>query len=110
MIDATGKSVIPGLVMLHEHLYYPNGGGWYGNYDESFRGSTWRWRYLHAAMAGNVNGFPDIAIKQQIDAGRKPNPWIDATAPYLQGPGGVAGPNVFAQGRGGCQADGRLLG
>ena len=35
-IDATGKSVMPGLVMVHEHLYYPNGGGWYGNYDESF--------------------------------------------------------------------------
>jgi imidazolonepropionase-like amidohydrolase len=38
-----------------------------------------------------VNGYTDIAIKQQIDAGRKPGPWIDATAPYLQGPGGVAG-------------------
>ncbi len=24
-IDLTGKSVIPGLVMVHEHLYYPNG-------------------------------------------------------------------------------------
>ena len=35
-IDLTGKSVMPGLVMVHEHLYYPNGGGWYGNYDESF--------------------------------------------------------------------------
>jgi imidazolonepropionase-like amidohydrolase len=34
-IDLTGRSVIPGLVMVHEHLYYPNGGGWYGNYDAS---------------------------------------------------------------------------
>src|SRR6187397_791024 len=23
-IDLTGKSVIPGLVMVHEHLFYPN--------------------------------------------------------------------------------------
>src|SRR6476661_3117067 len=25
-IDLAGKSVMPGLVMVHEHLYYPNGG------------------------------------------------------------------------------------
>ena len=25
VIDATGKSVMPGLVMLHEHTYYPTG-------------------------------------------------------------------------------------
>ena len=29
-------SVIPGLVMAHEHLYYPTGPGVYGNLSESF--------------------------------------------------------------------------
>jgi enamidase len=90
-IDLTGKSVMPGLVMVHEHLYYPNGGGWYGNYDESFTRLYLAGGVTSMRTAGNVNGFTDIAIKQQIDAGRKPGPWIDATAPYLQGPGGVAG-------------------
>jgi imidazolonepropionase-like amidohydrolase len=90
-IDLTGKSVIPGLVMVHEHLYYPNGGGWYGNYDESFTRLYLAGGVTSMRTAGNVNGYTDIAIKQQIDAGRKPGPWIDATAPYLQGPGGVAG-------------------
>src|SRR5688572_10072367 len=28
-IDLAGKSVIPGLVMVHEHLYYPSGSGVY---------------------------------------------------------------------------------
>lgn len=90
-IDLTGKSVMPGLVMVHEHLYYPNGGGWYGNYDESFTRLYLAGGVTAMRTAGNVNGYTDIAIKQQIDAGRKPGPWIDATAPYLQGPGGVAG-------------------
>ncbi|MEX1993640.1 MAG: hypothetical protein WD929_03170, partial [Steroidobacteraceae bacterium] len=35
-IDLSGKSVIPGLVMVHEHLYYPNGPGVYGQLGESF--------------------------------------------------------------------------
>ena len=91
MIDLTGKSVMPGIVMVHEHLYYPNGGGWYGNYDESFTRLYLAGGVTAMRTAGNVNGYTDIAIKQQIDAGRKPGPWIDATAPYLQGPGGVAG-------------------
>lgn len=90
-IDATGKSVMPGLVMVHEHLYYPNGGGWYGAYDESFTRLYLAGGVTAMRTAGNVNGYTDLAIKQLIDAGRKPGPWIDATAPYLQGPGGVAG-------------------
>src|ERR1041384_4650736 len=36
VLDLTGKSVIPGLVQVHEHLYYPTGGGTYGNLAESF--------------------------------------------------------------------------
>ncbi len=90
-IDLRERSVIPGLVMVHEHLYYPNGGGWYGNYDESFTRLYLAGGVTSMRTGGNVNGYTDFAIKQLIDAGRKPGPWIDATAPYLQGPGGVAG-------------------
>lgn len=90
-LDLGGKSVMPGMVMVHEHLYYPNGGGWYGNYDESFTRLYLAGGVTAMRTGGNVNGYTDIAIKQQIDAGAKPGPWIDATAPYLQGAGGVGG-------------------
>jgi enamidase len=36
---------------------------------------------------GNTNGYGELAIKTAIERGLKPGPWIDATAPYLQGPG-----------------------
>ena len=36
IIDGTGKTLIPGLVMVHEHLFYPTGPGVYGNLAESF--------------------------------------------------------------------------
>src|SRR5262245_7715279 len=36
VIDLTGKTVFPGLVMLHEHLYYPVGSGVYGQLGASF--------------------------------------------------------------------------
>src|SRR4051812_7422557 len=62
-MDLTGKSVMPGLVMVHEHLYYPNGGGWYGNYDESFTRLYLAGGVTSMRTAGNVNGYTDIAIK-----------------------------------------------
>src|SRR5262245_44800970 len=36
VMDLAGKSVIPGLVLVHEHLYYPTGQGVYANLSESF--------------------------------------------------------------------------
>ncbi|MFN2601484.1 MAG: amidohydrolase family protein [Gemmatimonadaceae bacterium] len=87
VIDLTGKSVIPGLVMVHEHLFYPTGPGLYGNLAESFTRLYLAGGVTSMRTAGNLNGFGDFGIKRDIDAGRKPGPWIDATAPYLEGAG-----------------------
>jgi imidazolonepropionase-like amidohydrolase len=87
VIDLTGKSVIPGLVMLHEHLYYPTGPSTYGYLAESFTRLYLAGGVTAARTGGNLNGYGEIAIKRAIDAGQKPGPWLDATAPYLQGPG-----------------------
>jgi imidazolonepropionase-like amidohydrolase len=87
VLDLTGKSVIPGLVMVHEHFFYPTGPGVYGNVAESFTRLYLAGGVTSIRTGGNVNGFGDIGIKRDIDAGRKPGPWIDATAPYLEGKG-----------------------
>jgi enamidase len=87
IIDLTGKSVIPGLVMVHEHLFYPTGPGVYANVAESFTRLYLAGGVTSMRTGGNLNGFGDFGIKHDIDAGKKPGPWIDATAPYLEGPG-----------------------
>jgi imidazolonepropionase-like amidohydrolase len=87
VVDLSGKSVIPGLVMVHEHLFYPTGPGIYGNVAESFTRLYLAGGVTSMRTGGNLNGFGDIGIKRDIDAGRKPGPWIDATAPYLEGKG-----------------------
>ena len=86
-LDLTGKTVIPGLVMMHEHLYYPTGPGVYGNLEESFTRLYLAGGVTSMRTAGNSNGYGEINIAREIDRGEKPGPWIDATAPYLQGPG-----------------------
>jgi imidazolonepropionase-like amidohydrolase len=90
-IDLAGKSVIPGLVMVHEHLFYPTGPGVYGNLSESFTRLYLAGGVTSMRTAGNTNGYGELNIKGAIERGLKPGPWIDATAPYLEGRGAFAG-------------------
>jgi imidazolonepropionase-like amidohydrolase len=85
VLDLTGKSALPGLVMVHEHLYYPTGPGVYGQLGESFVRLYLAGGVTTMRTGGNVNGFMDLRLKAAIDAGQKAGPAIDATAPYLNG-------------------------
>jgi enamidase len=91
VIDLAGRSVLPGLVMVHEHLYYPTGPGVYGQLGESFTRLYLAGGVTTMRTGGNMNGFMDLNLKRAIENGQKPGPAIDATAPY------VNGPNAFQQ-------------
>ncbi|MGH7668872.1 MAG: amidohydrolase family protein [Gemmatimonadaceae bacterium] len=86
IMDLTGKSVIPGLVMMHEHLFYPTGPGVYGSDFVSFPRLYLAGGVTSMRTTGNVGGYGDLRMAADIKAGQQPGPWIDATAPYLQGP------------------------
>jgi enamidase len=77
--------------MLHEHLYYPTGGGTYANLSESFTRLYLAGGVTSMRTGGNTNGYGEINIAKAIAEGRKPGPWVDATAPYLEGPGAFTG-------------------
>lgn len=87
-IDLAGKSIIPGLIMVHEHLYYPSGSGVYGQLGASFIRLYLAGGVTTMRTGGNVNGIMDVKLKQLIEQGAQPGPAIDATAPYLNGPNG----------------------
>ncbi|MGQ0764860.1 MAG: amidohydrolase family protein [Gemmatimonadota bacterium] len=86
VIDLTGRTLIPGLVMVHEHLYYPAGAGTYGNFSESFVRLYLAGGVTMMRTGGNMNGFAELNMKRAVDEGTRAGPWIDATAPYLNGP------------------------
>jgi len=91
VMDLTGKSVIPGLVMMHEHLFYPTGPGVYGNTAESFTRLYLAGGVTSMRTTGDMTGYGDFAIAKAIKDGKKPGPWIDATGPYLTGAGNPFG-------------------
>jgi enamidase len=87
IMDLTGKSVIPGLVMVHEHLHYPTGLGMSANVAASFSRLYLAGGVTSMRTAGDMNGFADFQLKKSIEAGTRAGPWMDVTAPYLEGPG-----------------------
>jgi enamidase len=99
VIDLAGKTVIPGLVMLHEHLYYPVGPGVYGQLGQSFVRLYLAGGVTTMRTGGNMNGFMDLNLKRGVEEGRVAGPAIDATAPY------VNGANTFVQMRSMADAD-----
>jgi imidazolonepropionase-like amidohydrolase len=90
-LDLAGKSVMPGLVMVHEHFYYPTGPGVYGQLGQSFVRLYLAGGVTTIRTAGNLNGYMDITLKRRVEAGEVAGPAIDATMPY------VNGPNQFVQ-------------
>ncbi len=86
VLDLRGKTVIPGFVMVHEHLFYPTGPGVYGNLTESFVKLYLAGGVTSMRTGGNMNGYSELNVAKAIARGDKPGPWIDATAPYLNGP------------------------
>ncbi|TMA73848.1 MAG: amidohydrolase [Deltaproteobacteria bacterium] len=89
-IDLTGRTVMPGLVGMHDHLFYPMGGAIFGEMAYSFPRL-----YLAAGVttirtAGSVEPYTDLEIKKAIDAGKAPGPSIWISGPYLEGQGSFA--------------------
>lgn len=62
VMDLGGKSVIPGLVMVHEHLFYPTGPGIYGNLTESLSRLYLAGGVTSMRTGGNMNGYRELLI------------------------------------------------
>jgi imidazolonepropionase-like amidohydrolase len=90
VLDLRGYTVIPGLVGMHDHLFYPMGNGIFGEMAFSFPRL-----YLAAGVTtirttGSLEPYTDIELKKEIDSGQTPGPKIHVTGPYLEGRGSWA--------------------
>jgi imidazolonepropionase-like amidohydrolase len=96
VLDLTGRSVIPGLVGMHDHMFYPTASGQepvegapglYGEMGFSFPRLYLAGGVTSIRTAGSLEPYADLAIKKMIDIGKIPGPKIHATGPYLEGVG-----------------------
>ena len=90
VLDLQGDAVIPGLVGMHDHLFYPMGNIIFGEMGFSFPRL-----YLAAGVTtirtgGSIEPYTDLEIRDQINRGEAPGPKMHVTGPYLEGKGTFA--------------------
>ena len=97
-LDGTGETALPGLVGMHNHLFYlqrPNVDA-SGKFEQPIivPQMTFSAPRLYLAngvttmrTTGSVETYTDLALKREIDAGHLVGPHLDVTGPYLEGAG-----------------------
>jgi imidazolonepropionase-like amidohydrolase len=98
VIDGTGETALPGLVGMHNHMFYlqrPNIDA-AGSSEQPIivPQMTFSAPRLYLAngvttmrTTGSVEPYTDLAFKREVDAGHLVGPHMDVTGPYLEGPG-----------------------
>ncbi|HXJ04259.1 MAG TPA: amidohydrolase family protein [Candidatus Acidoferrum sp.] len=90
MLDLSGRTVIPGLVGMHDHMFYPSPGGGlplYPEHAQSFPRLYLAGGVTSIRTTGSLEPYTDLELKQGIEAGRLAGPKINVTGPYLEGQG-----------------------
>src|ERR1700716_3294766 len=96
LLDLQGYSVMPGIVGMHNHLFYvarPNfDAEWKSEPPVMVPQMSFSAPRLYLAggvttmrTTGSVETYTDLNLKREIDNGQIPGPHIDVTGPYLEG-------------------------
>lgn len=92
VIDLTGQTVMPGIVGLHDHMYYGSSVG------GSMRPMLFSYPRLFLAAGvttirttGSVDSYQELNLREAIGKREMVGPEIHVTGPYLQGPGSGMG-------------------
>jgi len=87
ILEGRGKTLIPGMVGMHDHIFYPAGSGHYNTLEYSAPRL-----YLAAGVTtirttGGMEPYTEMNLRDAIREGRVPGPRMHVTSPYLEGPG-----------------------
>ncbi len=83
VLDLPGRTVLPGFVGMHDHLFYQMGRHTAVPAQESFAMLYLASGVTTIRTAGALDLTGDLRIKRLIDAGRQPGPTIHVSSPYL---------------------------
>jgi imidazolonepropionase-like amidohydrolase len=85
VLDLAGHTVIPGLVGMHNHLFYTAAGGRRAQLNFSAPRLYLASGVTTVRTTGSTSPYADINLKHAIDGGVVPGPQIYITAPYITG-------------------------
>src|SRR5512143_3299845 len=87
VLDLAGHTVFPGLVGLHDHIFYPAGAAHYNTLEFSAPRLYLACGVTTIRTTGSLEPYAELNLKKAVAEGRVPGPRIHVTSPYLEGPG-----------------------
>ncbi len=87
VIECSGKTIIPGMIMMHEHMFYGE------RISPYYLGIEMPFSFPRLYLAGGVTTMrttgsvepqTDLNIRDQVNEGKIPGPDIDVTGPYIE--------------------------
>ncbi len=87
ILEKPGCTLIPGLVGMHDHLFYPAGGAHYNTLEFSAPRLYLGCGVTTIRTTGSLEPYAELNLKKAVNEGRVPGPRIYVTSPYLEGPG-----------------------
>ena len=85
VLDLRGDTVIPGLVGMHDHMFYPVAPGSFGEMVYSFPRLYLAGGVTTIRTTGALEPYTDLELSKAIEAGQVPGPTMYVTGPYLEG-------------------------
>ncbi len=87
VFEMGGYTVIPGLVGMHDHIFYPAGRAHYNTLEFSAPRLYLACGVTTIRTTGSLEPFTELNLKRAIDRGNVPGPKMNVTSPYFEGRG-----------------------
>jgi imidazolonepropionase-like amidohydrolase len=87
VIELRNYTVIPGLVGMHNHIFYPAGPAHYNTLAFSAPRLYLACGVTTIRTTGSLEPYTELNLKKAINEGRVPGPKMHVTSPYLEGRG-----------------------
>jgi len=87
VLELRDYTVTPGLVGLHDHIFYPAGPGHYNTLEFSAPRLYLACGVTTIRTTGGLEPYTELNLKRAIEEGRVPGPKMNVTSPYFEGRG-----------------------
>jgi len=87
VLELRDYTVIPGLVGMHDHIFYPAGPAHYNTLEFSAPRLYLACGVTTIRTTGGLETYTELNLKRAIEGGRVPGPKMSVTSPYFEGRG-----------------------
>ncbi|MDH4196901.1 MAG: amidohydrolase family protein [Candidatus Aminicenantes bacterium] len=87
VLELRDYTVIPGIVGMHDHIFYPAGPGHYNTLEFSAPRLYLACGVTTIRTTGGLETYTELNLKRAIERGSVPGPKMSVTSPYFEGRG-----------------------